>query len=278
MADLGPSDFDDIADRLGAVVDILDPALGTATDASSAAKGAQNIVNLIAASTDEEKMEQLIPSARRLVDKLSALIGIPPLMSVFLLALNKALEGIDLWWESNHTPSATHKRILPQFAWVARAVGIHFRKGEDVSAGNPNYCNVAPPVTILGSAVVTGAASCTYTDGADIDQNLYGDAGHHATLTKALELEVTGGSLGVASSFDVYVKYIDQGNNDAEEVTTKTVINSDTPGDKFDVTVNTGDTGVFDLDSIAGCRIEGAQGDTTVAFRIQTKVDRTPSI
>lgn len=278
MADFGLPEWESIIDKMAAMVDILDPALGEAADASSAAKGAQNIVDVIAGTTDELRMEQLIAPSRDLVDKVSTLFAVPALMDIFFLAVNRALEGIDLWWEAEHTPSATHKRILPQFAWVARAVGIPFRKGDAIESGKANYCNVAPPVTILGSAVVTGAASCTYTDGANIDQNLYGDTGHNASLTASLEIEILGGSLGAASSFDVYVKYIDQDNNDAEEVTTKTTINSDTVGDKFDVTINTGDTGVFDLDESAGCRIEGAQGDTTVEFRIQTKVDRTPSI
>ncbi len=136
----------------------------------------------------------------------------------------------------------------------ALRVHHYWRRGGNSSI---QAANVFPPVTALGSFVVSGAGAGTYTDGAVVDTTLYGGA--------QVQLEVTGNPIGAANI-------------------TATVSCVHASGTLEDI------VGVIPLGSIVGAKVAlGDAADRVVnvtniaitggtaadAFKVQTMEDRT---
>jgi hypothetical protein len=137
-------------------------------------------------------------------------------------------------------------RYSPSFAELARGL-----------SGTLLAVNVYPPVTSLGTYAVSGAGAGVYTDGSAIDTTLYGGADIEAeATTAATNIAIT------AVGIDV----------DGAETNCTGTLNG-VLGTKVNLTAANGKKIV----NIKPASVTITGGAAAEAFKIQSKVDRTPA-
>jgi len=223
---------------------LLDTVIGTTTTAATILYAMQQLVDRVG-GYDEEIKRDLANISSEIKNTMAAfklLLDHKLLRAIDSHLREEHKKGIDDFWTDENYPTY---RIASQVAELCRAIGI------DLSA-----VNCFPPVTIMGTEVVSGSGAGTFTDGDLIDGNKYGPAN--------CELEV----LVAATTVSVVVT-ITGNDKSGNEVTGTAEFSTAAVGDKVDVTP---DQAGKKFQDITNMTFTG--GAATDSWRVQSKVDR----
>jgi hypothetical protein len=241
MSTMTANAFKTEADRIAAMVIAIRTALGVNyTDTNTCAKGAANALTAILALNDAEQLNALLPSAQRFKEGMLAGGFYYGGLQEFLDALDRHVGGINAFCTTN-------------------AVYVHYLLRDVRPQILPQV--VFPPVTDFGSIALTGSGAGAFTAQDVVDTTLYGDG--------LIEL-VTEHLIGGANITGTIYGY--KANGDAVQAD-YTIASGTASG----VTVAIAGTNRFASinKTLTDAAISG--GTNLDAFRIQTKLDRSPT-
>lgn len=238
MSTISTSVFTTETKRIAAMVEAFITAMGEDnTETGTTGKGAANALTAILALTDAEQLNALLPAAQNYNDAMVAGGYYYGGLYDWLLALDAHVGGINDFCTDN-------------------SIRVHHRLRDVLSTILPK--STFPPVTDFGSMVLSGSGAGTFTAQDTVDTDEYGDG--------LVEL-VTESAIGVA---DIEV-FVTGTNFDGDTVNVSATIPN---GTSDDTTIAVNETTVR-MVSVSTVTVTG--GTAADAFRVQTKLDRSPA-
>lgn len=243
MSTIASADFVTETKRIAAMMVAMRTAVGTAySESGTCAMGADNARTAILALGDAEQINALLPGVQRFYEAmiLSGTSFMYGAIREWLKTLDRHVDGINDYCSDE-------------------AIRIHYLLRQAMPEILPKY--VFPPVTDLGSVLLSGSGAGAFTEDTPVDTDEYGDG--------LIEI-VTESAIGAADITGTVYGYDYDGN----------AVQADyeiTNGTANDTTVAI--TGTTRFASINKTLTDAAYtgGTAADAWRFQTKVDRSPA-
>lgn len=238
-----------VVDSMAAQKILLDNIVGAVATASTILYGMQQNADRIG-GYDEDVIADLFDifvNEKDLIAQFKTRLDVKALQKIDSHIRRLEDQGFSDYWEAQNYPT---NRVPPETAQIIRA-----------NSGYVKAIIVYPPVTVMGTFLVSGVGAGTFTDGLLIDVNLYGPGN--------CELEVTAKG-GASVSLVATVTGTDE---DGNAVTGEATFAAADVGDKVAVTPDQAGKKFQDITTIT---ITGGAADD--AFKIQSKVDRVVTL
>lgn len=244
------------SDSLGVQLDRLFQALGTGTESGTVSKAARTNLTRLQTAVAPNGGNDPHVGADMMGISLTHLTNCSKGSAIGYTLLSKDVlnlaNHIKARGGKNNSLDAqaaeNNERFSPSFAELARANGIVLLPS-----------NVFPPVTVLGTFVVSGEGAGTFSEGSSVDLKLYGCADAEVEVTQQI-----GSSNIIVTAICTDV----DGKTDVEA--TCTIPSGSNVGTKIDLITEN----AKQISAITDAMIDG--GTSSDAFKFQTKVDRTP--